>query len=137
MKMAELIPLKVYPFSLMRFDVILFFVYAKIFFLLCFILSCFHMRLDSNTGICFCYVLYYFVSMTGWIKTHVFFYNVLCYYRLSCEAYLTPYPVGIGCQNDVVLTSMRRNHIASTSVRRHFYVMCPLGKNLNSKTSKL
>ena len=65
MKMAELIPLKVYPFTLMRFDVILFFMYAKIFFLFCFILSCFHMRLDSNTEICFYYVLYYYVFMTG------------------------------------------------------------------------
>ena len=29
--------------------------------------------------------------------------------------------------NNVVLTSMRRDHVASTSVRRHFYVMCLLG----------
>ena len=36
-------------------------------------------------------------------------------------------PVGIWCRNDVVLTSMRRNHVASTLIRRHFYVMCPLG----------
>ena len=38
-------------------------------------------------------------------------------------------PVGIGCQTDVVLTSMRRNYVASTLIRRHFYVMCLLGKN--------
>ena len=36
------------------------------------------------------------------------------------------FPVGIWCQNDVVLSSMRRNHVASTITRRHFYVMCPL-----------
>ena len=30
-------------------------------------------------------------------------------------------------QNDVVLTSMRRDDVASTLIRRHFYVMCPLG----------
>ena len=35
--------------------------------------------------------------------------------------------MGIWCQNDVVSTSMRRNHVASTLIRRHFYVMCPLG----------
>ena len=36
-------------------------------------------------------------------------------------------PVGIWCQNDVVLTSMRRHHVASTSIRRHFGTKCPLG----------
>ena len=36
-------------------------------------------------------------------------------------------PVGIWCQNDVVSTSMRRDDVASTLIRRHFYVMCPLG----------
>ena len=38
------------------------------------------------------------------------------------------YPAGIWCQNDVVSTSMRRHHAASTLIRHHFYVMCPLGK---------
>ena len=28
--------------------------------------------------------------------------------------------MGIWCQNDVVSTSMRRNHVASTLIRRHF-----------------
>ena len=36
-------------------------------------------------------------------------------------------PVGIWCQNDVVSTSMRRDHVASMLIRRHFYVMCLLG----------
>ena len=36
-------------------------------------------------------------------------------------------PVGLWCQNDVVSTSMRRHHVASTLTRRHYYVMCPLG----------
>ena len=35
--------------------------------------------------------------------------------------------MGIWCQNDVVSTSMRRYHVASTLIRRHFYVMCLLG----------
>ena len=30
-------------------------------------------------------------------------------------------------QNDVVSTSMRRHHVASTLTRRDFYIMCPLG----------
>ena len=41
------------------------------------------------------------------------------------------YPVGIWCQNDVVSTSMRRNHVASTLIRRHFHVMCPLGSQFD------
>ena len=42
---------------------------------------------------------------------------------------IAPYavPVGIRCQNDVVSTSMRRHHVASPLIRRHFHVMCPLG----------
>ena len=36
-------------------------------------------------------------------------------------------PAGIWCQNDVVSTSMRRNHVASTLLRRHFRTKCPLG----------
>ena len=32
-------------------------------------------------------------------------------------------PSGIWGQNDVVLTSMRRNHIASMLIRRHFYAI--------------
>ena len=35
-------------------------------------------------------------------------------------------PAGIWCQNDVVLTSMRRHHVASTLIRRHFGTKCPL-----------
>ena len=33
---------------------------------------------------------------------------------------VTSYPVGIWCQNDIVLTSMRRDHVGSTLTRRHF-----------------
>ena len=33
-------------------------------------------------------------------------------------------------QNDVVSTSMRRDHVASTLIRRHFNVVCPLGNTL-------
>ena len=33
--------------------------------------------------------------------------------------------MGSWCQNDVA--SMRRNHVTSTLIRRHFYVICQLG----------
>ena len=36
-------------------------------------------------------------------------------------------PVSIWCQNGVVSTSIRRHHVASTLIRRHFHIMCPLG----------
>ena len=36
-------------------------------------------------------------------------------------------PAGIWCENDVVLTSMRRTNVASTLIRRHFGTKCPLG----------
>ena len=36
-------------------------------------------------------------------------------------------PAGTQHQNDVVSTSMRRDHVASTLIRRHFNVVCPLG----------
>ena len=45
---------------------------------------------------------------------------------------LRRYPAGIWCQNDVVLTSMRRHHVASTSIRRYFGTKCPLGNALAS-----
>ena len=46
-------------------------------------------------------------------------------------------PAGIWCQNDVVSTSMRRQHVASTFVRRHFYVMCPLGDKFQLNEFKI
>ena len=44
------------------------------------------------------------------------------------------YPVGIWCQNDVVSTSMRRDHVASTLIRRHFNTKYPLGTVNGSHT---
>ena len=38
-------------------------------------------------------------------------------------------PVGIWCQNDVVLMSTRRHHVTSTLIRRHFGTKCPLGSD--------
>ena len=37
------------------------------------------------------------------------------------------HPVGTQRKNDVVSTSMRRDHVASTLIRRHFDVVCLLG----------
>ena len=37
------------------------------------------------------------------------------------------FPAGTQHQNDVLSTSMRRDHVASTLIRRHFNVVCPLG----------
>ena len=54
--------------------------------------------------------------------------NSAVYETDSCVATKKrPAPGGIWCQNDVVSTSMRRNHVASTFIRRHLYVMCPAG----------
>ena len=39
-----------------------------------------------------------------------------------------PSPAGTQHQNDVVSASMRRDHVASTLIRRHFAVVCPLGR---------
>ena len=36
-------------------------------------------------------------------------------------------PTGIWCENVVGSTSMRRHHVASTLIRRHFCTKCPLG----------
>ena len=36
-------------------------------------------------------------------------------------------PADKWCKNDVVLTSMRGNYVALTSIRRHFGTKCPLG----------
>ena len=38
--------------------------------------------------------------------------------------------MGTQHQNDVVSTSMRRDHVASTLIRRHFNVVCPLGGDI-------
>ena len=46
-----------------------------------------------------------------------------------CEygALITLYPAGTWRKNDVVLPPMRRDYVASTSIRRHFGSRFPLG----------
>ena len=41
--------------------------------------------------------------------------------------------MGIWCKNDVVSTSMRRNHVASTFIRRHF-TSCARWDYVDSRT---
>ena len=41
------------------------------------------------------------------------------------------YPADIWCENDVVLTSMLRDHVASTLIQRHFGTKCPLGSHIS------
>ena len=46
------------------------------------------------------------------------------------------HPAGTQHQNDVASTSMRRDHVASTLIRRHFNVMCPLGMYFQTCASR-
>ena len=41
------------------------------------------------------------------------------------------FPAGTQYQNDVVSTSTRRDDVASTLIRRHFNVVCSLGRARN------
>ena len=45
----------------------------------------------------------------------------------SSICYFDLHPAGIWCENDVGSTSMRRDDVASTLIRRHFGTKCPLG----------
>ena len=45
--------------------------------------------------------------------------------------------MGIWCENDVVLTSMRRDYVASTLIRRHFGTKCPLGMIVSISRNRL
>ena len=45
----------------------------------------------------------------------------------SSSSFTTTIPAGTQHQNDVVSTSMRRDDVASTLIRRHFNVVCLLG----------
>ena len=68
------------------------------------------------------------ICFKGWkFNCLRFFQNI--YFPFLCYA-LAMYPAGIWCQNDVVSTSMRRDHVASTLTQRHFYAMCPLSSYL-------
>ena len=40
---------------------------------------------------------------------------------------------GIWCENDIVLTSMQRDDVASTLIRRHFFTKCPLGYDIGER----
>ena len=44
-----------------------------------------------------------------------------------CREITCVFPAGICCRSGVVLKSMRRDNVASTSIRRNFGTKCPLG----------
>ena len=46
---------------------------------------------------------------------------------INTAEYMYHIRAGTQHQNDVVSTSMRRDHVASTLIRRHFNVVCLLG----------
>ena len=55
----------------------------------------------------------------------VYFRRIDCYYVVC----ILHFPAGIWCENDVGSTSMRRHHVASTLIRRHFGTKCRLGSD--------
>ena len=81
------------------------------------------------------------MSELGWNRKTCFItvaWSGLCKYYQSCRSWITfdisqkrTLPAGKQHQNDVVSTSMRRDHVASTLIRRHFNVVCPLDWLLN------
>lgn len=50
--------------------------------------------------------------------------------ELAAESIQRTYPAGIQRRKDVILTPMRCDDVASTSIRRHFDVACQLGRQL-------
>ena len=68
-----------------------------------------------------------------------YFYLFIFFFSIRCEVWIKKrslmpnndseklIPAGIWCENDVVLTLMRRDYVASTLIRRHFDTKCPLG----------
>ena len=57
-------------------------------------------------------------------------------FRISAQERTSPYemPQRTRHKNDVVLTSVRRYYVASTSIRRHFGTECPLGVLIRTNT---
>ena len=64
------------------------------------------------------------VALSYWRRCDVMTSHQRWYVILAPNAHC---PGGTWRRNDVVLTSVRRRHVASTSVRRYFGVMCLLG----------
>ena len=57
--------------------------------------------------------------------------NIAFHGALTMICVLSRTPADIWCENDVGSTSMRRHHVASTLIRRHFGTKCPLGHHWN------
>ena len=70
----------------------------------------------------------YFVAFCNVNSLSKLIYRWYCKCRPEGEvtATVSTGPAGTWRKNDVVLTSMRRDYVASTSIRRHFGTKCPL-----------
>ena len=77
------------------------------------------------------------VNVTGHVR-HNFMSKLLSkFVKLIFESRPTVSQQAHNVDNDVELTSMRRVDVESTSVRRHFDVMCPLGYFIDKKSTRL
>ena len=47
--------------------------------------------------------------------------------QMELDQEFSDWPVGIWCQNDIVLTSMQRNYVTLMVILCYLYVMCQLG----------
>ena len=67
-----------------------------------------------------------------WVNTSKGKFPKLLYHFYFCLVWIGMNPAGTWCKNGVVLTSMRRDYVTSTSIQHHFGTKCPLG-NLKGK----
>ena len=64
--------------------------------------------IEVHLFLSFVIYLYFIITAESVVPIVLFFENII---DIRCT-----FPAGIGCQNDVVPTSMRRNHVASTLI---------------------
>ena len=69
----------------------------------------------------------YILKMTDVVAILDFRSILAIFYLQVTSIFLTKFPADKQHQNDVVSTLIRRDHVASTLLRRQFYVVCPLG----------
>ena len=88
-------------------------------------------ELSLRTGRGHSAALYYSHTKVKTVKRHLQLTSKEKFTSHSLRIY--NHHVGIWRQNDVVSMSMRRDHVVSTLIRRHFYVMCPLGRTFRNE----
>ena len=74
-----------------------------------------------------CQMLMYWKQMFNPYVTRIGLFSNTATYQLvqtGSASFVAWHPAGIWCENDVVLTSMRRDDVASTLIRRHFHTKC-------------